>query len=74
MKKLTKNFREKKFKQLIQHIPDFGLLPCCTMLYLFFWNFQVSSLKMGPTCGPETSVNNCQSTLRHFPEERKSHI
>ena len=74
MKKLAENLRKKKFKQLIQHMCAFGLLPCCTMLCLFFWDVQGSSLKMGPICCPETSANNCQLTLRHFPEDRRSHI
>jgi len=74
MKKLVENLRKNKFKQLIQHMRDFGLLSCCTILYLFFWDVQGPSLKVGPMCCPETSVNNCQSTLRKFAEERRSHI
>jgi len=75
MKKLAENLRKKnKFKQLIQHMRDCGLLQCCTMSYLFFWDVQGSSLKMGPICCPETSVNNYQSTLRKFAEERRPHI
>ena len=31
-------------------------------------------LKMGPIVCPETSVRNCQSTLRNNPEERRSHL
>jgi hypothetical protein len=31
-------------------------------------------LKMGPISFPETSVQNCHSTLRHIPEERRSHL
>ena len=29
---------------------------------------------MGPLNCPETSVRNCHSTLRHIPEERRSHL
>ena len=32
------------------------------------------TLKTGPICRPETSVNNCQFRLRNNPEERKSHV
>jgi hypothetical protein len=30
------------------------------------------SLKTGPACFPETSVNSYQSTMRNIPEERRS--
>jgi hypothetical protein len=36
-------------------------------------NFRGPSLKMGPICCPETSVQSCQSTLRNVPEERRFH-
>jgi hypothetical protein len=32
------------------------------------------TLKMGPICGPETSVRNYHYWLRNSPEERSSHL
>jgi hypothetical protein len=36
------------------------------------WMLQL--LKLGLTACPETSVENYHSTLRHIPEERRSHL
>jgi hypothetical protein len=48
----------------------------CFLFFIFFYIFflDFSPLKMGPIRYPETSVNDCHTTLRNTPEQRRSQV
>jgi hypothetical protein len=56
------------------NIADFSGQPVGSILKGRIAFLDCLTLKTGPICRPETSVNNCQYRLRNVPEERKTPV